>query len=276
MEWTLVLVSEAAWPSALMRRRAFRRLVPMMMPVEDWLQATNALRQAQGGALVLADVEALAALNSRSRPPPAAASPWYVVGLWDGRPVHPQLAVDLHSWGVREFTSVDAVLGIDTLGSLLTKAAFGAHGLRIRQALLREVHPRVQAQVAEVFDAVLVGLVSGERSVPSLAKRLFRSRSSLERFMRRAGLVPPSKFIQRIRLVLATQLRDDPTMGDSACRVLGFRSSGRLRQQLRRHFIVSIGDAHVLHRDPALPLPVQRLSARPRDGSANLTESAQP
>ncbi len=264
MERTLVMVSKAAWPSALLGHPALLRLVHTVVQRQDWSHANSAPGEAHGGALVLADMEALAPLVEPAAPSPRAA--WYVVGLWDRRLVHPQMAIDLHSWGVREFTSVDTVLRTEGLRGLLTKAYVGAHGVRVRQALLEKIDPRVRPRASKIFGAALEGIVCGERSVPALARRVFRSRSDLERFMRSAGLVPPSKFIQRTRLLLALQLRDDRTMREDAYRVLGFRSAGRLAQQFRAHFDLSIRDADALRQDPVLALLGGRTSRRCQDG----------
>jgi transcriptional regulator GlxA family with amidase domain len=180
----------------------------------------------------------------------------------------------LLEWGVDEFRHLGEMPAPATIRRLEVRAGIADSGARIREALCERIDPGKRAEVERIVDATLAGIVRRERSVPRLASRLYVSRSSLERFMRSAGLVPPSTFLIRTRLIVAALLRTDPRRRARAWSALGFYSSGHLSNQFRAHFGRTLMQTEGSCRNELVPeLIGGLLSGDPASGGANLGDS---
>ncbi len=138
--------------------------------------------------------------------------------------------------GLGDLRPLGEILALATIRTLEVRARVAAYGARIERALLQRMDPGELATTKRIVDATLAGIVRRERSVRLLASRVFMSRSTLERSMRSAGLVPPSTFLIRTRLIVGTLLRADPMRRARAWDTPGFYSSGHLSNQFRAHF----------------------------------------
>jgi AraC-like DNA-binding protein len=173
--------------------------------------------------------------------------------------VETQAVLALQDWGVREFVRYDDIQCDRALAGLITRAALGTHVSRLKAALVQRVAPEVRDQVEWVLDAALAGVATQDRSVASLAKRVYMSPATLGRCMGAAGLITPSRFTQRVRVILALLLRTDPATRDRAWMTLGFGSPVHLSNRVRSHLGRPMGEFDQVDVEALLPDLVEGL-----------------
>jgi AraC-like DNA-binding protein len=170
------------------------------------------------------------------------------------------------TWGLSEILPARDLADRTVTRRLLTRACFGPFGRMILDELATRVDSGVRPDLIRLIHAVLSALAEGEPKPAAVARRLHMSRSSLDRFAWRTGLVAPSGLVQRTRLILAVLLRSVPARRTTAWRELGFYSQGDLSGRLRRHFGVGLREVDRMDTTHWLRMSVDALLRAPMTG----------
>jgi AraC-like DNA-binding protein len=265
----------------------------MVVTVPGWMEANRATTGCHGRSLLLASQEALLTLVSFGRaettlpcPPFTITAPsahpssprsgWYVVSIRLERFVEPSIVLALHQWGVHEHLHIEELRKRGMIDRLARRSVTGANGARVRWAVLLRVGASEHEQVARIVDATLAGISERETSVEVLAGRVYMSQSTLGRTMRRAGLTTPSRFIHRVRVILAVLLRADSAYRTQAWRQFGFSSPVHLSNSVRTQFGYSLRELDVVGAAEMFPLLISKLfEGCPQIGNPIATETGE-
>jgi len=220
-----------------------------LFPVPSWDAACRTASGMEGGGLLLLCLDAMEqTLNPPTgdrtfpsgRQPVSPPGGWYVIGVWRGQTLDPPSVQQMLTWGLSEILPTQDLADRTVARRLLNRACFGRFGQMIVEELERGVDSQMLHLVARVMDATLSTIADGSVSPAVVARRLHMSRSTLDRSVRRAGLVPPSALAQRTRLILALLLRTIPAKQTTASKDLGFYSPGHLSTRIREHLGVTL------------------------------------
>jgi AraC-like DNA-binding protein len=160
---------------------------------------------------------------------------------------------------------------IRTMERLVIRAALGTHGASVKAALVQRVGPGERGEVIMVVDATLAAIARHECSVETLARSVHMSPATLGRVMRAAGLTTPSRFIYRLRVILAILLRADRATRSRAWKMLGFGSPVHLTNSIRAHLGRSVREVDRMAGEGRLSDSIERLLLDPaRERAENL------
>lgn len=278
----LVILFPATDDAWAQRLRADLGMVGVeVVPAKEWGEVLKVAGRNRSGGLVLAGAVALRGLWNEDhggfnfRPPARPGAAWHVTVVWPGQRADPTFVRRSREWGVGDHYGTDELLDRRTMERLLTRALLGAHGARIRTALLDRIEPERRAGVGPVVDAAVTGIICGERSVAALGRRVYLAESTLWRHMKGAGLTSPARFIQRVRVILAVLLRTDSASRERAWKTLGFGSPGHLSRRVRSHLGRSLRELDRGDMEHLLPELIEELLAKARASREDSGESGQ-
>jgi AraC-like DNA-binding protein len=222
----LVLHSDAVFREQV-RRAGGRRFE--FQQVDDWEELRERTRVAPPAALILvdpyADGELSSALRSLLLEFPSAT----VVAALDLRPDRYRDLRTLGAWGVAEVIA----LGEEDTGDSIARRLRGVQGRPLQSLLERSLPPHTSGQARAILMAA-AEVVSTGGQANELARVLYLSPRTLLRWCNRAELPPPRRLLAWMRILLATELLDDPGRTvSSVAHACGYSSDNSLRRALQ-------------------------------------------
>jgi len=203
--------------------------------VPDWDSLHAAVRDSPPAALVMVDpyapagrvdqslgVELSTALRSLLAEYPSTA----VLAALEVRPDRFDDLSTLGKWGVVQVISLDH----DDTPFSIAQRLRSARGRPLRALLEEVLPPETSGRARTVLEAATDVVMLGEHG-RDLADALHLSRRTLLRWCQRAGLPAPRRLLAWIRLLLASELLDDPGRSVlSVARSCGYSSDSGLRR----------------------------------------------
>ena len=224
----LVLHSDPAFREQV-RRAGGRRFDYQQM--ESWDDLRERVQSAPPAALILVDPyigsdgELSGSLRSLLLEFPSAT---VVAGL-DLRPERYRDLRTLGAWGVAEVIA----LGEEDTGDSITRRLRGVQGRPLQSLLERALPPQTSGQARAILMAAAETVSTGGQA-QELARALFLSPRTLLRWCDRAELPPPRRLLAWMRILLATELLDDPGRTvSSVAHACGYSSDNSLRRALQ-------------------------------------------
>jgi AraC-like DNA-binding protein len=201
------------------------------LQVQDWEDLRERTRMAPPAALLLVDPycgsggELSAALRSLLLEFPSAT----VVAALDLRPERYRDLRTLGAWGVAEVIA----LGEEDTGDSIARRLRGVQGRPLQSLLERSLPPNTSGQARAILMAA-AEVVSTGGQANELARALYLSPRTLLRWCNRAELPPPRRVLAWMRILLATELLDDPGRTvSSVAHACGYASDNSLRRALQ-------------------------------------------
>jgi AraC-like DNA-binding protein len=201
------------------------------LPVSNWEDLRERARTAPPAALLLVDPyegsggELAAALRSLLLEFPSVT----VVAALDLRPERYRDLRTLGAWGVAEIIA----LGEEDTGDSIARRLRGVQGRPLQSLLERSLPPNTSGQARAILMAA-AEVVSTGGQANELARALFLSPRTLLRWCNRAELPPPRRVLAWMRILLATELLDDPGRTvSSVAHACGYASDNSLRRALQ-------------------------------------------
>ena len=202
-----------------------------VQPVNGWEELRERLRAAPPAALVVVDPyhgserELAPALRALLLEFPSAS----VIAAVDVRPERYRDLRVLGAWGVAEIIA----RGEEDTGEAISRRLRAVQGRPLQSLLERALPPTTSGQARALLLAAAEVVATGGQA-KEMARALYLSPRTLLRWCTRAELPPPRRLLAWMRILLATELLDDPGRTvSSVAHACGYASDNSLRRALQ-------------------------------------------